>query len=109
MKIENIPFTTTDWTTITPTEHPGETGTAFWRTLQLGDIRVRMVEYTPGYRADHWCTKGHIILVLGGELITKLQSGREVVLTSGMSYHVQDDGEAHRSETATGAKLFIVD
>jgi hypothetical protein len=68
-----------------------------------------MVEYTPGYRADHWCTKGHIILVLEGELITKLQSGREVVLTSGMSYQVQDEGEAHRSETNTGAKLFIVD
>lgn len=109
MKIENIPFTTTDWTTITPTEHPGETGKAFWRILQLGDIRIRMVEYTPGYQADHWCTKGHIILVLQGELITKLQNGKKVVLTSGMSYQVQDDGEAHRSETNTGAKLFIVD
>jgi hypothetical protein len=109
MKIENIPFTTPDWTTITPTEHPGETGKAFWRTLKLGDIRIRMVEYTPGYQADHWCTKGHIILVLQGELITKLQNGREVVLTSGMSYQVQDEGEAHRSETNTGAKLFIVD
>jgi uncharacterized cupin superfamily protein len=109
MKIENIPFTTTDWTTIKPTEHPGETGKAFWRTLQLGDIRVRMVEYTPGYKADHWCTKGHIILVLEGELVTKLQDGREVVLTSGMSYQVQDEGAAHRSETITGTKLFIVD
>ena len=68
-----------------------------------------MVEYTPGYKADHWCTKGHIILVLEGELITKLQDGREVVLTLGMSYQVQDGGEAHRSETITGAKLFIVD
>src|SRR5258708_33888159 len=109
MKIENIPFTTTDWTTITPTEHPGETGKAFWRTLKFGDIRIRMVEYTPGYQADHWCTKGHIILVLQGELITKLQNGKKVVLTSGMSYHVKDDGEAHRSETETGANLFIVD
>jgi hypothetical protein len=109
MKIDNIPFTTTDWTTITPIEHPGETGKAFWRTLKLGDIRIRMVEYTPGYKADHWCTKGHIILVLQGELITKLQNGKEVVLTSGMSYQVQDEGEAHRSETNIGAKLFIVD
>ena|SRR5437879_3809269 len=109
MKIENIPFTTTDWSTITSTEHPGETGKAFWRTLQFGDIRIRMVEYTPGYKADHWCSKGHIILVLEGELITRLQSGQEVVLTSGMSYQVQDEGEAHRSETNTGAKLFIVD
>src|SRR3954447_19554747 len=109
MRMTGIPFTATDWSRVPPTEHPGETGKALWRTLQLGDIRVRMVEYSPGYRADHWCSKGHIILVLEGELITKLQSGREVLLTSGMSYQVQDEGEAHRSETITGAKLFIVD
>jgi quercetin dioxygenase-like cupin family protein len=109
MKITGVPFTTTDWSTITPTEHAGETGKAFWRTVQAGDIRVRMVEYTPGYKADHWCSKGHIILVLEGELLTTLQNGSEVLLTAGMSYQVQDDGEAHSSETKTGAKLFIVD
>ncbi|MCU1284522.1 MAG: hypothetical protein JWO13_872 [Acidobacteriales bacterium] len=109
MKITGVPFTTTDWSTITPTEHAGETGKAFWRTVHAGDVRVRMVEYTAGYKADHWCTKGHIILVLEGELLTTLQDGREILLGAGMTYQVQDDGEAHRSASKTGAKLFIVD
>jgi hypothetical protein len=54
MKIEDVPFCTMDWSTVTPTEHPGITGKALWRTLEIGNIRVRMVEYTPGYLADHW-------------------------------------------------------
>jgi hypothetical protein len=82
---------------------------ALWRTRQLGDIRVRMVDYSPGYRADHWCSKGHVLLCLEGELHTELRDGRTFVLTPGTSYQVGDDGEAHRSSTRTGAKLFIVD
>ena len=109
MKIDAIPFGTTDWSTVPPTEHPGETGMAFWRTRQFGPIRVRMVEYSPGYLADHWCSKGHILLVLDGTLDTELADGRRVTLTPGMSYQVADEAEAHRSTTATGAKLFIVD
>src|SRR5437773_403106 len=109
MKMANIPFDTTIWNTIEPTIHPGETGQAIWRTLLLGDIRVRMVEYTPGYLADHWCRKGHILLVLEGELHTELADGRTFLLKPGMSYQVADEAEPHRSSTTTGAKLFIVD
>ena len=109
MDINDLPFGTTDWTTIEPTLHPGETGSAYWRTRQFGPIRVRMVEYTPGYLADHWCSKGHILLCLEGELHTELEDGRTFVLKPGMSYQVADGAEAHRSSTATGAKLFIVD
>ena len=109
MHLRDIPFQTTDWASIVPTEHPGETGVASWRTRQLGDIRVRLVEYSPGYLADHWCQKGHIVLCLEGELRTQLRDGREVVLKPGMSYQVADGAEPHRSFTTTGAKLFIVD
>jgi hypothetical protein len=109
MVMNGIRFGTTDWSKIPPTEHAGETGMALWRTCQFGDIRVRMVDYSPGYRADHWCAKGHILLCLEGELHTELRDGRTVVLTAGMSYQVGDDAEAHRSFTASGAKLFIVD
>lgn len=109
MQIDTIPFGTTDWSTVEPTEHPGETGTAFWRTRQFGPIRVRMVDYTPGYLADHWCSKGHILLVVAGELDTELADGRRVTLTPGMSYQVADGAEPHRSATAGGATLFIVD
>ena len=109
MQIDAIPFGTTDWSEVTPTEHPGETGRAFWRTRQFGPIRVRMVEYTPGYLADHWCQKGHVLLVLEGELHTELADGRTVVLKPGQSYQVADGDLAHRSKTAVGAKLFIVD
>jgi hypothetical protein len=109
MKMGDIPFGTTDWSGIARTEHAGEHGKAFWRTKDFGGIRVRMVEYTPGYRADHWCEKGHILLCLEGELHTELRDGRRFTLTPGTSYQVADETDAHRSSTAIGAKLFIVD
>ncbi|WP_224553211.1 DHCW motif cupin fold protein [Pectobacterium versatile] len=109
MDMKNIPFGTTDWSQIEPTEHPGETGIAYWRTQRFDNIRVRIVEYTPGYLADHWCSKGHILLCLEGELHTELDDGCVFVLKPGMSYQVADNAEAHRSYTETGAKLFVVD
>ncbi|MCW8944484.1 MAG: DHCW motif cupin fold protein [Sedimenticola sp.] len=109
MDIKNIPFGTTDWSTILPTEHRGERGMAYWRTCHFGTVRVRMVEYSPDYLADHWCLKGHILLCLEGELHTELEDGRQFVLKPGMSYQVADDEESHRSYTINGAKLFIVD
>ena len=105
----NIPFGTTDWSAVERTEHAGETGIATWRTRTFDGIRVRMVEYSPGYLADHWCSKGHIILCLDGELHTELADGRVVVLRPGMTYQVADGAEAHRSRTSGGATLFIVD
>ncbi|MEJ0047536.1 MAG: DHCW motif cupin fold protein [Rhodospirillales bacterium] len=109
MQIDDIQFGTTDWSAIDATEHRGETGVAYWRTRQFGPIRVRMVEYTPGYLADHWCEKGHILYCVAGELVTELKDGRSFVLSPGMSYQVADKAEPHRSRTAGGAKLFIVD
>ena len=109
MQLNAIPFGTTDWSQIHPSEHPGETGSALWRTCQFGDIRVRMVEYSAGYLADHWCSKGHILLCLEGELHTELDDGRTFVLKPCMSYQVADNAEAHRSSTTIGAKLFVVD
>ena len=109
MRIENVPFGTTDWSTIPRTEHPGETGTAYWRTLETGNIRVRMVDYSPGYLADHWCSRGHVLLVLDGELVTELKDSRSVTLSPGQSYQVADGVMPHRSRTSGGASLFIVD
>lgn len=109
MQISGIPFGTTDWSKVERTEHTGTTGTAYWRTQHFGGIRVRMVEYTPGYLADHWCAKGHILLCMEGELDTELEDGRRFTLTPGTSYQVADDAEPHRSSTAGGARLFIVD
>jgi hypothetical protein len=107
--ISSIPFGTTDWSTIERTEHTGEQGMAYWRTQHFGNIRVRMVEYTPGYLADHWCVKGHILLCIAGELHTELADGRTFTLTPGTSYQVADNAEAHRSSSEAGATLFIVD
>ena len=113
MKLSDIPFVTTDWTTVPAERHAGEVGEAFWRTQYFGPeenrIRVRMVEYTPGYVADHWCSKGHIILCLEGAMETMLEDGRVMPLKAGMTYQVADGAEAHRSFTRDGARLFIVD
>jgi hypothetical protein len=110
MKIPASAFSVIDWSKIPPVEHPGERGSAFWRTLNLGSVRIRMVEYTPGYLADHWCNRGHILYVSEGELETELKGGRRFLLRAGMSYQVSDSkDQPHRSSTKTGAKLFIVD
>jgi quercetin dioxygenase-like cupin family protein len=109
MHMTDIPFGITDWDSIPATLHPGITGQATWRTGQFGAIRVRQVQYSPGYLADHWCSKGHILLVLEGTLQTELDDGRTFTLTPGMSYQVADHAEAHRSSTEAGARLFIVD
>ncbi|CNK84973.1 DHCW motif cupin fold protein [Yersinia alsatica] len=109
MNIVDIPFGITDWSAVDKTEHQGEKGVAYWQTRNFGNIRVRMVEYSEGYLADHWCSKGHILLCLEGELSTELDDGRVFVLKAGMSYQVADHAEAHRSSTTSGARLFIVD
>jgi hypothetical protein len=109
MNIAGIPFGVTDWSSVEATEHRGTTGTAHWRTRQFGDLRVRLIDYSPGYAADHWCSKGHIVFCVAGELDTELQDGRRFRLAPGQSYQVADGAEPHRSSTATGARLFIVD
>ena len=109
MKMTGFPFTTTDWTQVPASQHPGETGMALWKTQQFGDIRVRMVEYSPGYLADHWCSKGHVILCLQGELVTEVADGRRFTLKPGDSYQTADGEPGHRSSTKSGARLFIVD
>ena len=110
MKLPDMGFVTTNWSEVPRIEYPGETGTAFWQSFLAGDLRVRMVEYSPGYLADHWCDRGHVLLVLSGVLECELKDGRRYTLEAGQSYQVSDFGDvAHRSSTTMGAKLFIVD
>ena len=113
MRMSDIPFGTTDWSSVEAARHSGDKGFAIWRTRHFGPpdnaVRVRMVEYSPGYEANHWCQKGHVLLCLEGELDTRLADGRTFKLTPGMSYQVADGAEPHRSSTAVGARLFVVD
>lgn len=109
MKNTNIPFQTIDWTMIPRSEHTGESGTAFWQTVQFPGLRVRIVEYSKGYLADHWCEKGHILHCLEGEFTSELQNGEEFILTKGMTYVVSDNLSSHRSNTTTGVKVMIID
>jgi len=104
-----IPFQTIDWDTITKTEYKGETGTARWKTIQFDGLRVRIVTYSPGYLADHWCKKGHIVHCLEGTFISELITGEKFTLTQGMSYVVSDEISSHRSISKCGVKLMIID
>ena len=105
----NIPFTTIDWAAITKTEHKGEKGLSFWQTVQFEGLRIRIVEYGAGYIADHWCEKGHVVHCLEGEFVTELATGEKITLSKGMSYLVSDELSSHRSFSANGVKLLIVD
>ena len=109
MDITAIPFHTTNWEDVEATRHEGVTGFATWKTIWVGNIRVRQVEYSPNYRADHWCSKGHILLCTDGEMVSELEDGRKFILKKGTSYQVGDNMEPHRSFTLEGCKLFIVD
>jgi uncharacterized cupin superfamily protein len=109
MNNKNIPFQTIDWSSIPVTEHKGETGVAYWQTLQYEGLRIRFVEYSPGYKADHWCEKGHIVHCLEGEVINEQQDGTRSILRPGMSYIVSDNLSSHRSMTENGVKLMIID
>ena len=107
--MSNIPFTTIDWSAIPKTMHRGETGSASWQTIQYTGLRVRIVEYSANYFANHWCEKGHIVYCLEGEFITEQKSGEKMLLTEGMSYIVSDELSLHRSSSESGVKLLIID
>jgi len=110
MKIQNVDFSVADWNQMMPVEYKGESGTSFWRTFEEGNIRVRKVEYSPGFKSDHWCERGHILLVLKGSLDVKLKDGREFTLETGMSFQAADDNaNPHLAYTEEGAEVFIVD
>ena len=106
---EIIPFQTIDWKSIPMTEHKGEKGTAFWQTIQFPGLRIRIVEYSEGYLADHWCQKGHIVHCLEGEFVSELQDGKEFKLSKGSTYVVSDGLSSHRSYTKNGVKVLIID
>jgi hypothetical protein len=110
LKIQDVPFGITDWNQIALVEYPGEKGTSQWRSFEQGNIRVRMVNYSPGFRSDHWCSRGHILLVLDGELGIRLKDGKEFFMKAGTSFQTEDDeSNPHRAFTEQGAKVFIVD
>lgn len=104
-----ILFNTIDWSGIEKVEYPGTTGTATWQTIQFDGLRIRVVEYSAGYLADHWCQKGHIVHCLEGDFVTELETGESTKLTKGMTYVVSDEMSSHRSVSANGVKLLIVD
>jgi hypothetical protein len=107
--MSDIPFQTIDWTTVEKVEYKGETGTAFWQTIQLNGLRIRLIEYSKGYLADHWCQKGHIVHCLEGSFVSELKTGENFILTKGMTYVVSDDLSSHRSVAENEVKLLIVD
>jgi len=110
MNILDVPFTATDWSQVEPVEHKGETGTSFWKSFEQGNIRIRIVEYSASFKSDHWCGRGHVLLILEGELVIKLKDRREITLTPGMSFQVSDDEtNPHLACTENGATVFIVD
>lgn len=109
MKIPPYPFEIKDWSHIEKEEHQGDSGIAYWQVFNMGDIRIRMVEYSSGYEADHWCDKGHIIYCIEGEMETRLKDGKVFIFKKGMTYHVGDNIDPHRSSSKNGCKLFIVD
>lgn len=109
MTIPPFPFQIIDWTTVAAERHEGETGFALWQVFYIGEIRVRRMEYAPGYKADHWCSKGHIIHCLEGNMTTELEDGRFMELTAGSTYIVGDGNEAHRTFSEGGCVLFVVD
>lgn len=81
MEIKDTPFQVHNIEALVPEEHSGVTGKAYWKTIEQGSVRMRIVEYTPGYLAAHWCDKGHAVFVLDGEFESELKDGGIFILT----------------------------
>lgn len=107
--MSNIPFQTIDWSSIEKVAYPGETGTAWWQTIQFAGLKIRIVEYSGGYLADHWCRKGHIVYCLEGEFVSELSTGEKITLITGGTYVVSDELSSHRSVSKNGVKMLIID
>lgn len=107
--MSKIAFETIDWTGIEKIAYKGETGTAYWQTKMYDGLRVRLVEYSVNYIADHWCKKGHIVHCLEGEFVSELENGESFALTKGMTYIVSDEMSSHKSIAKNGVKLLIID
>ena len=109
--MSDIPFQKIDWDSIERVEHEGESGGAFWQTIHFSEpgLRIRLVEYSKGYLADHWCQKGHLVHCLEGEFISELSTGERIRLTKGETYIVSDELSSHRTLSENGVKLLIVD
>jgi hypothetical protein len=109
VKIEDVPYTSIDWSRLQPAEQPGQTGSVTSRGVEAGNLRVRLLDFGPGYMADHWCERGHVAYVIDGEVVNELSDGTTSVLSAGMSFAVADGKPSHRTFTRTGARVFIVD
>lgn len=107
--MSNYNFQAIDWELIPSTDHKGESGIAIWKTLQLEGLRIRRVDYSKGYLADHWCKKGHIVHCLEGEFVSEMEDGEKFTLSKGMSYVVSDELSSHRSYSENGTQLLIID
>jgi hypothetical protein len=105
-----IPFQTINWETIPPIEHSGASGISISRTFQSDIIRLRLVDFSPKYKADHWCGKGHVIYCLDGDFVLHLKDGSKNVVTKGMTCQMLDDTQnPHLMISESGCKLFILD
>jgi quercetin dioxygenase-like cupin family protein len=110
VELKNVTAGVTDWSQVPASEQRGESGRATFRARQIGDIQLRLVEFSPGFRTERWCPKGHILLVLSGTLTVEHQDGPTYRLSAGMTYHAPDDaGSPHRAFSDDGAEFFIVD
>ena len=107
--MSNIPFSVIEWSKVLQAVHPGERGSSIWQVLQYPGLRVRLVEYSKDYIADHWCQKGHIVHCLEGELTTELENGDKWLLKAGMTYIVSEGMSSHRSIAVNKVKLLIID
>ena len=105
----DIIFQTINWDGIAATEHTGESGCAYWKTQSFDGLRIRKVTYSAGYLADHWCKKGHVVHCLEGSFVSELDNGESFVLNKGMTYIVSDELSNHRSISADGVELLIID
>ncbi len=109
MQFSSFPFSITDFSAIEPEIKNGTTGFAEWRTFYRDAVRVRKVIYSPGYLADHWCSKGHIIYCIEGSMETELGDGTKHLLSKGLIYTVGDNSDVHRTYSDEGCVLLIVD
>ena len=109
MTIKNFLPISFDWNIIPTQKNNGKTGFCLIRTHTLGEIKIRHIEYSANYSADHWCDKGHIVFIIDGELRIEHKDNSIHTLHGGMTYLIGDNTLAHKAKSEFGAKALIID
>lgn len=87
-----------------------DVGTGRAKTALVPGTRIRLVQFSPGFRQTTWCDRDHVGYVLEGEMLTEFEDGRTIAFRKGDGIVILA-GRKHRSTNVGDGPvtLFVVE